>query len=165
VSPLAIRGRRFYPAEAFLTVLWRSRSPPASLARGRRRTSADDASRPSPAPVSRARGPVVECAAHALAFAVGLLLVGGLAGLRVVPATLTAAGLASTLASGLFCYGLAYWCYLTGLRSVPASVAAVSFYLIPVFGVGAALLLGEWLGPAQWARSRRSRCEQLASRP
>jgi probable blue pigment (indigoidine) exporter len=96
-------------------------------------------------------GVVVAQQAHALAFALGLLAVGGLAGLPVLPDRLTAAGVASALASGLVYYGLAYWCYLTGLRSVPASVAAVSFYLIPVFGVGAALLLGERLGPAQWA--------------
>ncbi len=95
-------------------------------------------------------GVVVGQQAHALAFALVLLAVGGLAGLQVLPNVLTAAGIASALASGLVYYGLAYWCYLTGLRSVPASVAAVSFYLIPVFGVGAALLFGERLGPAQW---------------
>jgi drug/metabolite transporter (DMT)-like permease len=34
---------------------------------------------------------------------------------------------------------------------VPASLAAVSFYLIPIFGVaGAAVLLGERLDPSQW---------------
>ncbi len=96
-------------------------------------------------------GVVVAQQAHALAFALGLLVAGGLAGLPVLPSSLTAAGVLSTIASGLVYYGLAYWCYLTGLRSVPASVAAVSFYLIPVFGVGAAFLFGERLGPAQWA--------------
>jgi probable blue pigment (indigoidine) exporter len=96
-------------------------------------------------------GVVVTQQAHALAFALGLLAVGALAGLPVLPSGLTVAGVGSALASGLVYYGLAYWCYLTGLRSVPASVAAVSFYLIPVFGVGAAFLLGERLGPAQWA--------------
>ncbi len=96
-------------------------------------------------------GVVVAQQAHALAFALGLLAVGGLAGLPVLPKSLTAAGVASALASGLVYYGLAYWCYLSALRSVPASVAAVSFYLIPVFGVAAAFLFGERLGPAQWA--------------
>jgi drug/metabolite transporter (DMT)-like permease len=34
---------------------------------------------------------------------------------------------------------------------VPASFAAVSFYLIPIFGIaGAALLLGEHLDARQW---------------
>jgi probable blue pigment (indigoidine) exporter len=96
-------------------------------------------------------GVVVAQQAHALVFALGLLAVGALAGLPVLPTGLTAAGVGSALVSGLVYYGLAYWCYLTGLRSVPASVAAVSFYLIPVFGVGAAFLVGERLGPVQWA--------------
>ena len=48
-------------------------------------------------------------------------------------------------------YGLAYWLYLTGLRSVPASIAAASFYLIPIFGVaGGFLFLNERLEPSQW---------------
>jgi drug/metabolite transporter (DMT)-like permease len=63
---------------------------------------------------------------------------------------ISAGGAASTIASGLVYYGLAYWLYLTGLRHVPASIAAVSFYLIPVFGVAAASLVGERLDPAQW---------------
>ena len=96
-------------------------------------------------------GVVVAQQAHALAFATGLLVVGGLAGLPVLPIALTAAGVVSTIVSGLLYYGLAYWCYLTGLRLVPASVAAVSFYLIPVFGVAAAVAFGERLGAAQWA--------------
>ena len=34
---------------------------------------------------------------------------------------------------------------------MPASLAAVSFYLIPIFGVaGASVLLGERLDPSQW---------------
>jgi drug/metabolite transporter (DMT)-like permease len=37
------------------------------------------------------------------------------------------------------------------LRHVPASYAALSFYLIPIIGVTAgALLLGERLDPHQW---------------
>ena len=55
-------------------------------------------------------GVVVAQQAHALAFALGLLLVGGLAGLPVLPRLLTGAGVASALASGLVYYGLAYWC-------------------------------------------------------
>jgi drug/metabolite transporter (DMT)-like permease len=70
--------------------------------------------------------------------------------MSVIPAAISAGGAASTIASGLIYYGLAYWLYLTGLRRVPASMAAVSFYLIPVFGVAAASLVGERLDPAQW---------------
>jgi drug/metabolite transporter (DMT)-like permease len=89
--------------------------------------------------------------AHALGFA--LLVVGGIwvLGGAVWPAGVSAAGWASAVASGILYYGLAYWFYLSGLRQVPASLAAVSFYLIPVFGVvGAYLVLGERLEPAQW---------------
>jgi drug/metabolite transporter (DMT)-like permease len=48
-------------------------------------------------------------------------------------------------------YAGAYWLYLGALRRVPASIAAASFYLIPIVGIGAgALLLGERLGAVQW---------------
>ena len=50
----------------------------------------------------------------------------------------------------LIYYGLAYWFYLTGLRRLPASTAAVSFYLIPLFGVATASAFGERLEPLQW---------------
>ena len=96
-------------------------------------------------------GVVVSQQAHALALSAGLLVIAGVAGLRVAPTALSATGIASSLVSGVVYYGLAYWCYLTGLRAVPASVAAVSFYLIPVFGVAAATAFGDRLGPAQWA--------------
>ena len=44
-----------------------------------------------------------------------------------------------------------HWFYLSALRTVPASLAASSFYLIPVFGVAAgSLLLGDRLEPVQW---------------
>lgn len=88
---------------------------------------------------------------HALGFAALLLAAAAAAGLPVVPASLTPGGAASAAASGLVYYGLAYWAYLSGLRHVPASVAAASFYLIPVFGVAAASLLGDRLSPLQWA--------------
>lgn len=53
--------------------------------------------------------------------------------------------------SGLMYYALAYWLYLSGLQRLPASLAAMSFNLIPIFGVGAGLiLLGESLTPLQW---------------
>jgi len=94
---------------------------------------------------------VVAQEAHALALA-GLLagaawLVGGAA----LPAEVSLEGWLSAIASGVLYYGVAYWLYLSGLRHVPASVAAVSFYLIPVFGVAAGFIfLGERLGPTQW---------------
>jgi drug/metabolite transporter (DMT)-like permease len=61
------------------------------------------------------------------------------------------AGWASAIGSGVLYYGLAYWLYLFGLRRVPASVAASSFYLIPLFGVlGGSVFLGERFEPMQW---------------
>jgi drug/metabolite transporter (DMT)-like permease len=48
-------------------------------------------------------------------------------------------------------YAFSFWLYLSGLRRVPASQAALYLTLIPVFGVaGAALALKERLTPLQW---------------
>lgn len=87
---------------------------------------------------------------YALAFAgvVAALAVTG--GIATAPAGLTPGAAVSLIASGLLYYGVAYWLYLTGLRVVPASIAAVSFYLIPVFGVLGATVLGERLTEVQW---------------
>jgi drug/metabolite transporter (DMT)-like permease len=91
--------------------------------------------------------------AYALAFAV--LLLGGVSAIggAPLPVDATPAAWASAVASGLLYYATAYWLYLSGLRGVPASIAAVSFYLIPVFGIaaGAAFLaerfdVGQWVG-------------------
>ena len=88
---------------------------------------------------------------HALVLALGLVVLAGLAGGAIVPASLTPLGLASAIGSGTLYYAGAYWFYLGALRHVPASFAAVSFYLIPIVGVAAgALLLGERLEPRQW---------------
>ena len=88
---------------------------------------------------------------HALALALGLVVVVGLVGGAIVPLSLTPLGLVSALGSGVLYYAAAYWFYLGALRHVPASVAALSFYLIPIVGVAAsALLLGERLDPRQW---------------
>ena len=88
--------------------------------------------------------------AYALGFAavvgVTAAILGGANG-----TVITLLGLASATASGVLYYAAAYWFYLSALRTVPASVAASSFYLIPVFGVAAgSLLLGDRLEPVQW---------------
>ena len=64
---------------------------------------------------------------------------------------MTPLGVVSAVGSGALYYAGAYWFYLGALRHVPASYAALSFYLIPIVGVTAgALLLGERLDPHQW---------------
>ena len=88
---------------------------------------------------------------HALVLALILVVLVGLAGGQVAPSALTPFGLASAIGSGVLYYAGAYWFYLGALRHVPASFAAVSFYLIPIVGVAAgALLLGERLDARQW---------------
>ncbi|MBF2098268.1 MAG: DMT family transporter [Gloeomargaritaceae cyanobacterium C42_A2020_066] len=53
--------------------------------------------------------------------------------------------------SGLMQYGLAFWLYLSGLRELPVSQAALFLTLIPVFGVlGGWLFLGETLTSGQF---------------
>lgn len=60
--------------------------------------------------------------------------------------------LATAFASGLMYYAAAYWLYISALRFVPAAVAGTYFNIIPVFGVGLAVVfLGERLGVGQWA--------------
>ena len=89
--------------------------------------------------------------AFALLFAAGLAVVVGVAGGPVLPERISALGLVSAVVSGTLYYAGAYWLYLGALRRVPASIAAGSFYLIPIVGVSAgALLLGERLSPVQW---------------
>jgi drug/metabolite transporter (DMT)-like permease len=94
---------------------------------------------------------VVAQQVYALVLACLLVSATWLVGGAVVPADVSAAGWASAIGSGVLYYGLAYWLYLSALRSVPASVAAISFYLIPVFGVATAFaFLGERLSVGQW---------------
>jgi probable blue pigment (indigoidine) exporter len=89
--------------------------------------------------------------AHALVFALVLVEVVGVAGGAILPSSLTPLGMVSAAGSGALYYAGAYWFYLGALRHVPASYAALSFYLIPIVGVTAgALLLGERLDPHQW---------------
>jgi drug/metabolite transporter (DMT)-like permease len=53
--------------------------------------------------------------------------------------------------SGLMYYAAAFWLYLNGLRSVPASTAGMFINLTPVFGVATAYaFLGERLTQVQW---------------
>ncbi len=89
--------------------------------------------------------------AHALALALVLVVLVGVAGGAIRPTSLTALGLGSAVGSGVLYYAGAYWFYLGALRHVPASIAATCFYLIPIVGVVAgAVLLGERLRPEQW---------------
>jgi len=96
-------------------------------------------------------GVVATQQAYALAFALTVLIatsfLGG--GFKFPPATPFA--WLSAVASGVLYYAAAYWLYLTALRRAPASLAAVSFYLIPVFGVaGGQSLLHERFEASQW---------------
>jgi probable blue pigment (indigoidine) exporter len=89
---------------------------------------------------------------YALGFALVIAVIVAVLGGDGRPASISPAGLASAVASGILYYAAAYWFYLTALRRVPASLAASSFYLIPIFGVaGGALVLGDRLEPIQWA--------------
>jgi drug/metabolite transporter (DMT)-like permease len=94
---------------------------------------------------------IVAQQAHALGLALIFVVAVGILGGTISPSSLTPIGLASAVGSGLLYYAGAYWFYLGALRHVPASLAALSFYLIPIVGVAAgALLLGERLDPRQW---------------
>jgi drug/metabolite transporter (DMT)-like permease len=89
--------------------------------------------------------------AHGLAVALVLVVLVGLAGGAIVPTSLTPVGFLSAILSGVLYYAGAYWLYLGALRHVPASLAAASFYLIPIVGIAAgSLLLGERLDARQW---------------
>jgi drug/metabolite transporter (DMT)-like permease len=88
---------------------------------------------------------------YALAFAIVALVLGQVLGGGVGLSGVTPTAWLAAIGSGALYYAAAYWFYLTALRGIPASFAAVSFYLIPLFGVGAGyLLLGERLGEWQW---------------
>ncbi len=89
--------------------------------------------------------------AYALVFAMGLAVAAGLVDGNLRWSGVSATALFSAVGSGLLYYAAAYWFYLSALRRVPASLAATSFYLIPVFGVVASfVLLGERLELGQW---------------
>lgn len=88
--------------------------------------------------------------AHALLLSPALLALVAVSGNAVLPAQLTSAGVVSAVASGLLYYALAYSFYLSALRVTRASIAAASFYLIPVFGLAGGWVIGERLGIQQW---------------
>ena len=94
-------------------------------------------------------GVVLGQQAAALAFAIALVAASAWAGQPPIAAAISPVGLASVAISGLLYYAFAYLLYLSALRTLPASAAAVAFYLIPLFGVGAATVAGERLGPTQ----------------
>jgi drug/metabolite transporter (DMT)-like permease len=88
---------------------------------------------------------------YGLGLALGLAAMVALLGGDLIPTSISPLGLTSGVLSGVLYYAAAYWLYLGALRRVPASIAASSFYLIPIVGVtGGALLLGERLGASQW---------------
>lgn len=95
-------------------------------------------------------GVVLAQQTHALGFAALATAGVAVAGWTIVPQSISVAGIASTIVSGLLYYAFAYLFYLGALRSLPASVAGASFYLIPIFGVSSAWLFGERLQPLQW---------------
>ena len=87
----------------------------------------------------------------ALAFAVSLAVaVHVRAGDVLDLGSMSGPAWASAVVSGVLYYGAAFWLYLAGLRLVPASVAASSITLVPVFGVAVGLVVGERLEPRQW---------------
>jgi drug/metabolite transporter (DMT)-like permease len=64
--------------------------------------------------------------------------------------SLSAANWGWAVLSGVLYYALAFWCYIIGLRQLPASLAGLFLNLIPIFGLaGAYLFLGERLTVAQ----------------
>lgn len=87
---------------------------------------------------------------YAFGFAVVVVTALAATGRQMLPAQVSTAGLVSAAASGLLYYAFAYSFYLSALRHVRASIAAASFYLIPVFGVAGGWLAGERLEPIQW---------------
>lgn len=87
---------------------------------------------------------------YALGFAVTVAVALAATGRQMLPAHVSTAGLVSAAASGLLYYAFAYSFYISALRHVRASIAAASFYLIPVFGLAGGWLAGERLEPLQW---------------
>jgi len=87
---------------------------------------------------------------YALAFSLVVVVLIAATGTPILPERITPAGIASAVASGLLYYAFAYSFYLSALRRVRASIAAASFYLIPVFGLAGGWVIGERLDARQW---------------
>jgi probable blue pigment (indigoidine) exporter len=88
---------------------------------------------------------------YALVFALGTLGVAAMAGWLPPFTPVSATAWISAAVSGLIYYAAAFWCYLNGLRDLPASAAAVFINLVPVFGVAAGyVVLSERLSGQQW---------------
>jgi drug/metabolite transporter (DMT)-like permease len=88
--------------------------------------------------------------AYAFALACVFIVVAAGSGAVVLPVSISAWTVVSAAVSGLLYYAVAYWLYLSALRTMPASIASTSFYLIPVFGLAAAAAFGERLESVQW---------------
>ncbi len=97
-------------------------------------------------PTQRAASIVAVQQLFALVFAIVLAGVFWALGGAIMPADVSAVGIASAIVSGVLYYAVAYWMYVWALRRLPASIAAASFYLIPIFGLAASfVVLGERL--------------------
>lgn len=104
---------------------------------------------------SEALGVTLDQQVAALAFAIVLtlsvsLIDGGQLSGPVELADVSTAAWAAAVLSGLMYYALAFWFYLSALRRVEASIAGSFLTLVPVFGVAAAMLVGERLDARQW---------------
>lgn len=86
----------------------------------------------------------------ALLFAVLLAGIASRSGITDIVLPQDAGTWALTAASGSVYYGLAFWFFISGLRVVPASIAGAFLPLIPVFGLGAAYVVGDRLLQRQW---------------
>lgn len=84
-------------------------------------------------------------------FALALFVGTWLLGFERLPDALPTTFILLAVLSGIVQYALAFWLYLIGLQVLPAGTAAVFLTLVPVFGVGGAMLfLGESLSLQQW---------------
>ena len=87
----------------------------------------------------------------ALVWALAIWPIEWVRGSGVELTTISAANWGWATLSGVLYYALAFWCYIIGLRQLPASLAGLFLNLIPIFGVGGAyLFLGERLTVVQW---------------
>lgn len=79
-----------------------------------------------------------------------LTAVAAATGLARVGLPPDAATWALAVVSGAIYYALAFWCFVGGLRRVPAAVAGSLLPAIPVFGLLAGYLAGDQLSGRQW---------------